>query len=318
MQYKPKSDYIRKRPKEPQTEADCLKLCGLAPESEREDYWDKHGDEHARFLVVGASEPPQKVQLWRIMKKVLGFQADLTPQPTGNCVAAAADGVIELIQAIEIGLGEAEEYKPIYNPYHYATGRVLIGKNRLRGGAGSLGGWQAKAIEQYGVIPITNELPAYNKRNCDAWGDDREAEGKSFRDYLNDGAKHVIKSTARVTRVDQVVQSIANLYPLTIAANFGYEMKARDPKGVMRRGSNWAHQMRVVGYDLKNGTVEIPNTWGDVHGQLIDPDDDTLLPKGVIRTDMETFEKHLRNSETIAFSNFQGFPAQKYDFGGWA
>lgn len=295
-----------------------MRLCGIASEGQREAYWDRHSDRHASFMAVGDKEPPAKVQLWRIFRDVLGFDPDLTPQPTGNCVAAAADDVIELIQAIEIGLGQSEEFHPIYNPYHYATGRVFVGGNRLKGGAGSLGGWQAKAIEEFGVIRLDQEgLPKYNTKNCDRWGDDRDAEGKSFRDYVEQGKEHPIKATARVKTIDQVIQSLANLYPLTIAASFGYKMKADSPTGTMRQGKSWPHQMTVWAYNKNRGTVTIKNQWGDVHGQLVDPDDGVKLPKGMIRTDMETFEKHLRNAECISFSNFDGFPEQQFDFGGW-
>ncbi len=307
------------QPPAPVTDVDRQLLCGLVPEAVREEYWQKHGDNHASFFVAGDREPPRKVQLWRIFREVLGFDPDLTPQPTGNCVAAAADDVIELIQAIEIGLGQAEEFHPIYNPYHYATGRVFVGGNRLKGGAGSLGGWQAKAIEQFGVIRLDQDgLPEYNQKNCDRWGDDRDADGQSFRDYVEQGKEHPIKATARVKTIEQVIQSLANLYPLTIAASFGYRMKADSPTGTMRQGESWGHQMSVWGYDLDEGTVEIKNQWGDVHGSLIDPGDNEELPRGFIRTGMETFEKHLRNSETISYSNFDGFPEQQFDFGGWA
>lgn len=315
-----KAEYIDVLPPEPRSQGDVEKLCGWAGEEPTEAYWDAHGDEHAKFQIVGASEPPEKVQLWRIYRKVLNLEPDTTPQPTGNCVAAAADDVVELLSAIEIGLGDSEQWHPIYNPYHYATGRVLVGNNRLRGGAGSLGGWQAEAIRKYGVIRLDRPgLPKYNKRNCDAWGDDRDAEGIDFRDFIPEGQKTVVRSTARVRSLDDVIESLANLYPLTIAASFGYEMQARSPEGNMGQGrSAWSHQMSIWGYDLKNETIEIKNQWGDVHGRLVDPDDGTELPRGFIRTDFKTFEKHLRGSETIAFSNFQGFPAQKYDFGGWA
>ena len=70
-----------------------------------------------------------------------------------NCVAASADDIVELTQCVQI-LVNGGTFKPIYNPFHYATGRVLVGKNQLRGGAGSMGSWQAKALELYATTKI--------------------------------------------------------------------------------------------------------------------------------------------------------------------
>jgi hypothetical protein len=297
-------------------------LCGWAGEREAEAAKDAMADRLVPFAISGPMERKKSVRLWEVYRRVTGQEPDLTPQPTGNCVAASADDVIELLQAIEIAAGERESYRDIYNPYHYATGRVIIGKNRLRGGAGSIGSWQAEAIKQYGVISTQESgLPKYSKRNCDAWGDDREADGRSFRDYLDKGKEHPVKTWAFCETMDKVKDALSAGYPITIASNRGYTMKpGRD--GFHRPSGNWAHQMSIWGYDeTGKAWVAIKNQWGDVHGQVRDPNTGDPWPKGFICVPMEDFERqhlNLRGVETIAYSGFLGFPPLNFDYGAMA
>ena len=230
-----------------------------------------------------------------------------------NCVAAGADDAIEVLQCTQIYLGKRAEFKPIYNPYHYATGRVLIGQNRLRGGAGSVGGWQAKALEQYGVIYLRDGLPAYNKKNVDAWGDDKKAEGQSFRDYMDEASERLVKTTSRVDSMGHLFEALGFLYPLTIASNTGYSMMPGND-GFHRVSGSWSHQMSIWGYSQSKGWIAIKNQWGDVHGQVKDPETGEPWPRGFICARIEEFERrHFRGSETIAYSDFVGFPARRYD-----
>lgn len=319
----PDSKYGDKAPANPKNQGERLDLCAGYDPKLVEAYWDANAGEHATFFLAGQTDPPpDSVRLWKIWQEVGegGVNPDLTPQPTGNCVAAAADDVIELLQLCEIHAGEAERYRPIYNPYHYATGRVLIGKNRLRGGAGSIGGWQAKAIEQYGVVYLRDGLPDYNKRNVDNWGDDRKAAGQSFRDYMEEGAEHCCGATSRLDSIGHLFEALGSMHPITIASNRGYTMKpGRD--GFHRASGSWSHQMSIWGYGKKGPKtwVAIKNQWGNVHGKVLDPETGEPWPPGFICVHLDEFEsKHFRGAETIAFSRFYGYPQQAYDHSQWA
>lgn len=278
------------------------------------------GDTFARFVVTGGGPDftgaGKTVRGWDYFRKASGEEPDLTPQPTGNCVSCAADDILELTQCVEICNGDAEEFKPIYSPYHYATGRVLIGQNRLRGGAGSLGSWQAKAIEVYGSIPMTAGLPKYTAANVDAWGDDRPAEGKSFRDHLEEGKEHIIKTTAEVHGWEQLRDGMAAGHFSTIASMRGYTMSP-DSEGFHRPNGQWGHQMSIWGY-CDTGPkpwVAIKNQWGDVHTTLKDFETGELWPKGFIRVRLDDFVKlHLsmQGAETFIYSGYEGFPALKF------
>lgn len=275
------------------------------------------GDTFHRFAVTGGgpafSGAGKTVRGWEFFRKATGQEPDLTPQPTGSCVACAADDILELTQAVQILHGDLAEFSPIYNPYHYATGRVLIGGNRLRGGAGSLGSWQAKAIEIHGSIPMSAGLPRYTAANVDAWGDDKPAEGKSFRDFLTLGADHVIRTTAEVQSWEQLRDGMVAGHFATIASNRGYTMKPNSA-GFHAPSGSWGHQMSIWGFcdTGANPWVAIKNQWGDTMGEIRDFETGELWPKGFLRVRLADFVKYhlsMQGAETFIYSGYEGFPA---------
>lgn len=306
--------------KTPSNEQERLDLCGWPGIKVADDAWEKISSEFSSFFIAGqtVARQEQTRKWWDIYKEITGLDPDLIPQPTGNCVAAAAADVVQGIQAIEIKAGDRQEFKEVFNPYHYATGRVLIGQNRLRGGAGSLGSWQADAIKKYGVLRRdADNLPAYNKANVDAWGDGKNINGVgAFSDFNEVAAERVCGSAARVSALNQILDALDNGYLCTIAASFGYNMTATGgAKGFHRRNrSGWNHQMSLWGYCLRKGWVAIKNQWGNVHGQLVDLDTGENWPLGFLRVPMEDFEYHIKNAEVIAYSQFDGFPEQRFDY----
>jgi len=307
-------------PNPPKNEAERLDLCGWAGIQEAEKAWGEIGDKFDDFFIGHQTvyRQEQTRRWWEVYQEVTGQAPDLIPQPTGNCVAAGAADAVQGIQAIEIYKGDREEFHEIFNPYHYATGRVLIGQNRLRGGAGSLGSWQAEAIKQYGVLrrDLTDKpLPAYNRANTDAWGDGKSISGfGKFEDYQTFAIERVCKSAARISALNQLIDALDNGYLCTIAASFGYTMQPQGgAKGFHRRSKPWGHQMSIWGYCLKYGWIAIKNQWGDVHGQLEDIETGANWPKGFLRVTMEDFELHMRNAEVFAYSQFEGFPQQVFD-----
>lgn len=295
---------------------------GWAGPAMADEAWRKIGHLFSTFQVYRTKERKGKHQLWRLVEKV-GGKLNFTPQPDGDCVSAAARDVLDILQCTEIAKGDREVFKPIFSPYHYATGRVLIGKNRLQGGAGSLGSWQAEAIKKYGCVPYeTPGLPAYNKQTTQAWGDDRKHPEslKSFRDFLDTGSQHPVQDTARLNSVEDIGDAVENGHPVTIAAQFGYQMKP-DANGFHNPNYQdpWGHQMSIIEVDWDREFVIIKNQWGDVHGRLLDLDDGAPLPIGCMRVRFIHLKRHIAaNSEIYAFSRFNGFPEQTFDFGSWA
>lgn len=268
------------------------------------------------FVIRGQTESSSGkcARLHKAVQTVTGKPIRVDPQPTGDCVSTSSRVTLIIRTCIEILNGDLEMYKWLFSPFHYATGRVLVGKNRLRGGAGSIGGWQAQAHGTYGYLADedTGGL-VYNKQLTDAWGDDRPSGGKSFRDFMDKAKPTLLTQWARTLSWNNVRDGLFNGYPQTIGSNRGYTMKP-DASGFHRPSGSWAHQLTVYAYweNVKVPCVAIINTWGDVHGITRDPETGEELPRGTILVRLEDFVKyHLTpNAECIAYSGIDGFDAK--------
>ena len=75
--------------------------------------------------------------------------------------------------------------------------------------------------------------------------------------------------------------------------------------------------MQIWGFSISGDWVAIKNQWGrKIHGVIEDLETGELWPGGFLRVRLDDFEKkHLRGSECIAYSRFQGFPEQRFDYG---
>ena len=289
---------------------------GWAGETEANRAWDEIGDQFQVFGIKGVTESKAggTYRLWKFVREVLGKDTPNYAQQTGDCVSMGAQNAVEHVACVEISNGESELFKRAFAPYLYYTSRVLIGKNQLRGRAGSVGSWMAKAVEQYGVVPVdAEELPPYSGELADRWGDGNG----SPEQWLDVGASHLITTTSRVNNWSELVEAIGNGYPVTIASNLGFNMKPSSD-GYHRRKGSWAHQMCIVGVcDGSKPWAAIRNSWGkDAHGQLTDFETGDAWPLGTLRVRPEDLEPAFRSGELYAFSQFEGFPEQNlsWDF----
>lgn len=293
-------------------------LCGWAGEEEAKKAWEQIGHLFPKYAT-----PPTEVRrmmLFDIVRKVLGKDTPNYAQQVGDCVSFGAKNAIEYLSCIDILIrGDAEKFKPIFPPYLYGTGRVFIGKGQLGSGDGSLGSWQAKAVEEYGAINSDADgCPSYSGSLARKWGY-RPGPPDQF---VTIGKKHLVQSTVKVTEWDEAVKFICNGYPITIASNVGFEMGAGND-GFHDMSGSWGHQMCVVGIDDEHTTpyAIILNSWGDVHGRLKDFKSGEELPVGVLRVKKSALQRILSQDDSFAYSQWQGFPAQKlsrsdFNFGG--
>jgi hypothetical protein len=267
----------------------------------------------------GFDSAGKTVRGWKIYQQVTGQDPDTTPQCTGDCVAESADDITRLMQTVQIAAGGSERFQPTYGPYHYATGRVLIGGNRLRGGAGSLGSWQADALRKYGRLRITAALPDYIQSNVDAWGDDRAAAGGvKFRDFIEAADDFPVKDTALLAEWDALRDALYSHHYATIASTCGYTMKP-NKDGFHLPSGTWAHQLGIWGYSENPKHpkwVAIKNQWGSVHGEITDYETGEKWPPGFLRVPLSDFIRyHLQRqgTECIAYSGVEGFPVPRLD-----
>ena len=256
-----------------------------------------------------------RTMLYEVVRKVLGKDTDNYPQEIGDCVAFGAKNAVEYLMAAErLMKGDRELWTPVFPSYLYGTGRVFIGKGQFDGSDGSLGSWMADAIIKYGVLRSDfKDVPKYSGRVSSKWGDRPGPEKK----FVDEGKLHPVKSAALVNTWDELVEAIANGYPCTTASDIGYNMEPSSD-GFHRQTDSWAHQMCIIGVDdgYKNGSdpyAIILNSWGDAHGSMKDFTTGEPLPVGTLRVRRKDIEKHLRQDETYAYSNFDGFPEQLID-----
>lgn len=288
-------------------------LCGWAGETAAAAAWQE---------VKGEFLPPSSLpsysavrgvtaRLWKFTRKVLGEDTKNYRQETGDCVSFGAKNAIEYLSCIEVADGDRERFRGIFPPYLYATGRVLVGNDQFHGTPGSLGSWMAAAVMKYGTIASGGEgVPDYSGRLADRWGD-----GRGFRDFVDRGDDHPIKSAAPVESWEQLCAAIGNGYPCTIASNAGYDMMAgRD--GYHDASGHWPHQMCVVGVsDGDRPWAGILNSWGDVHGEIRDFETNERWPVGMLRIRKQDMERMIRSGECFAYSRFEGFPSLDLDWG---
>jgi hypothetical protein len=229
-----------------------------------------------------------------------------------NCVSFGAKNAINYLQAIAIANNESgDPFHEVFPPYLYSTGRVLVGQGQMRGQAGSVGSWQAKAAELYGTLMADYPgCPKYSGAIADNWGDNAPSS-----DFLAAGKKHLVKTTAPVTSWDELRMALRNGYACTIASNQGFEYMARSD-GFHAPSGSWPHQMclTIIDDDPAEQYAGILNSWGDVHGRIKDFKTGALWPVGMLRVRRASIERMISSGECIAYSNWQGFPSRSLNW----
>lgn len=232
-----------------------------------------------------------------------------------NCVSFGMKHGTEIVSAVEIFQnGEREKFRPIHPSYYYGTGRIYVGGWESTED-GSLGSWMATAVMKYGSLFADEPgVPAYSAALAGSWGH-RASNG--IDKWKPIAINFPVKSMALIKTWDQLVEAITNGYPCTTASNVGYAMEASSD-GFHRQNTNWAHQMLFYGVDngYKNGNdpyALLLNNWDDVHGHLKDFETGEDIPISTLRVRRKDVEKHLRENETFAVSQFVGFPEQKLE-----
>ena len=219
--------------------------------------------------------------------------------------------------------GDNEEIKILFPFATYGRGRQIAGK---RGpGSGSYGAAQAKAEEQFGVLPIDWEKAPKPTITDTGWIKYSKAIELSwshpnswpipFAEVEAEANKNQIRTITRLRTPEEVCQSLAQCYGVTMAGDFGTNPRVEGDVLLGRRSTVWAHQQSVSGYWFHptHGLIFlIDNQWLDVHGH-----DPGLYPLGVtgsywiLEKDMAT---ELRTGEVYSRSNTEGFPLRRFDW----
>lgn len=232
-----------------------------------------------------------------------------------NCVSFGFALCIETLMAVEITLhNEPEEWpdKEIATEWIYGTSRVLVGGGRLGNSDGSLGSWASKAVREHGTLLRKKygsyNLSTYSGSKAKSWG----YRGLPSNQLEPIADEHPVKTTSLITSYDQAVDSIFNGYPVAVCSNQGFS-STRDSEGFARASGSWAHCMAFVSMDDESNRPGLlcVNSWGPSwirgpkrHNQ----------PEGSFWVDAQVADRMLRQQDSYALSNFEGYPRRELNY----
>lgn len=270
------------------------------------------------------SDPPEKAILHELETRVTGALLPRIWQTSGSCVGAG--GARAYTHAIVGDVAYRGDNETVMIPFPYATygvGRELAG---MRGrGDGSYGGAQAKAVAQFGMLPM-DSVHAPKPQMKDGWAQWSSSVERawSYRPSWDgdrpsieaEAAKYKMQTVVAIETPEQAVQLLAQGYGLTMASNFGTRPSVQGDVLIGRWVTSWAHQMSIGGYwkHPQHGLIFIvDNQWGpSAH-----PSCPTLSKLGV-RGSFWIVEKDLvsviRSGEVFGHSNTMGFPPRPLDW----
>lgn len=272
------------------------------------------------FEISGAYRGDEKKAfLWEFSKRLNGGKhIRYIRQVTGSCVGAGGANMLRTLAHVEMANGDPEEW-PVEEGWWvwtYGQGRVRAGLNGR--GEGSFGSAQAEAFVKDGWF-FRNELAGLpDFQRDDSWivlpqsVEMEWSDGRAKSQHATIGARHLIKTAARLRNSDEAKAALANGYPITIASMFG-------TRGARATGSpavqlaewddRWAHQMSCHAFweHPSLGLIfYILNQWGSgAHPAPLQGE-----PPGGFWVRASTFDMML-SDEGFAFSAFNGFPARE-------
>ncbi len=258
--------------------------------------------------------------LWKhpSITAALGYEYTGSHQLTGSCVWAGAQNAVTTLSFFEVAkLGQPELITIPFVLANYGKSRQYAG---MRGqGEGSLGATMAKSLTTDGCPNgLAAGLPTFTRSDGFVWGSRVEmqwSDGASEPEsVLNEGRKHLVRTTTPLSSGDEVRDAILNGYPVTRA--FGLFVNpgtasVRSGALVGHYNGRGGHQESWLGYWNNSDLGELiweQNQWGlNVYGS--DPGGG---PAGGCWIPIAEVDRQCRgsDSEIYAISQYDGYPAQ--------
>ncbi len=249
----------------------------------------------ATAMHTDANPVGKRYAFWDNVLKLTGKHLPNTNQLLGDCVSASAEMGIEYLLADQIvRIGNLQDYRPVYRPWLYGAGRVLIGKNKIRGD-GSLISWQYEAMQKYGVLAEDEQgLPPYSTSVGRSWGSNQAI----LQPWIEKAAQTKINKYVDIKNFDDIAKAviIGKMFPC-IASGQGFQMQLKHDTTAgcswFVPSGSWMHQMHIpaVDYNPQRPRCFIGNQWGyGAHpGQLDGPNGGGWVPA-------DFFDKWVRQS----------------------
>ena len=287
-------------------------LCGWlgADEIQR-----KHAAEFGRLksvapMLFADAAPTEPVLLYKAYAQALGQFPNYPAQRIGDCVGFGHGHAHDLLQCVEIGLGQPLVYQETDTEFIYAASREVAGI--LSNTDGSYGSAAVKAMTTLGMVsrPMLGPEGTYSGARAKAWGDSGVPPA-----ILSEASPYLLGGAAAVTTWDELVTALSSGYPTTVCCDQGFTM-TRDPQGFCERKGRWGHCMAFVAVRFDRPGACVLQSWGpDV------PDGPVALgqPDWSFWIDQATVEAMLAEGDSWAISKTPGFekrqlpPAWRYD-----
>jgi hypothetical protein len=202
--------------------------------------------------------PGTDILLYKALKEAAGGNyPDYPAQTIGDCVGQGHGHGNDLLQAVEISLGETTQvWQPTCTEFIYATSREVAGI--LGRQDGSYGSAAVKAMTTLGMVsrPMLGDHPDYDGNRAKQWGysgapADLKAKALAFK----------LGTAALVGTWDELVAALTNGYPVTICSNQGFTLD-RDSQGFCRAKGSWGHCMMIGGVRFDRPGALIFQSWG--------------------------------------------------------
>ena len=159
------------------------------------------------------------------LRDVLGKDPAYPAQEIGDCVSFGHGHANDLLQCVEIALGEPAGFRETDTEFIYATSREVAGI--LGRTDGSYGAAAVKAMTTVGLVSreLLGNQGAYSGKRAKEWGRigapvDIKTKAASFK----------LGSAAQVSTWAELVAALTSGYPVTICSNQGFTIH-RDRDG---------------------------------------------------------------------------------------
>jgi hypothetical protein len=220
-----------------------------------------------KLVAYGASplfgcdpaRPP--ILLYKAWRDVLGQEPDYPSQQIGDCVSFGHGHASDLLQCVEITLGEQAGYRETDTEFIYATSREVVGI--LGDAEGSYGAAAVKAMTTIGLVSreMLGDHGSYSGARAQEWG--RTGAPPALKSLA---ARFRLGSAALVQTWDELVGALTNGYPVTICTDQGFRL-TRDAEGFCEPEGTLGHCMLIAGLRFDREGACIMQSWGpDVPG----------------------------------------------------
>jgi hypothetical protein len=259
--------------------------------------------------LMGAAAPTDPVLLYKAWRDVLGKDPAYPAQQIGDCVSFGHGHGNDLLQCIEIGLGEPSVFQETDTEFIYATSREVAGI--LGRQDGSYGAAAVKAMTTVGMVSraMLGSDGTYSGQRAKAWG--LSGAPASVKD---EAGPFKLGSAASVSSWDELVAALRNGYPVTICTARGFNL-SRDSQGFCRMQGRWGHCMFIAGVRFDRPGACIVQSWGP---NMPSGPQDLDQPSFSFWADRQAIESILGEGDSWALSKSPAFqkrdlpPAWKY------